>query len=286
MYVDLPEEGGSGGAGVSSLNSLTGALTLVGGTGITITPSGSSITITNSAANDPILNPSASLQVVEDFCIGDYQSGSGEVMSENAWKTIQSGGPSFTCSGTFTPSTNAHPGVLQIEVSAAGTDVGSISTGYFNASTNEFMLVGNGQWQLDIVFNMPVLSNGTNNSELMFGWLDSPPGSASANAIYMQYEIELGTLNWVCGTISSSVSTSVTSSVPVTAGWHHATIIVDATGSNVYYYMDTVLIATITTNIPTAGMPPLIGYRKTLGAAAMYLGIDYINIQKIFTTPR
>lgn len=36
---------GSGGAGVSSLNSLTGALNLVAGTGITITPSGSNITI-------------------------------------------------------------------------------------------------------------------------------------------------------------------------------------------------------------------------------------------------
>lgn len=36
---------GSGGSGVSSLNSLTGALTLVAGSGITITPSGSNITI-------------------------------------------------------------------------------------------------------------------------------------------------------------------------------------------------------------------------------------------------
>lgn len=44
QYVDLPVEGG-GSAGVSSLNSLTGALSLVAGSNITITPSGSSITI-------------------------------------------------------------------------------------------------------------------------------------------------------------------------------------------------------------------------------------------------
>lgn len=43
-YVDLPIEGGAGG-GVSSLNNLTGALTLVAGTGITITPAGSTILI-------------------------------------------------------------------------------------------------------------------------------------------------------------------------------------------------------------------------------------------------
>jgi hypothetical protein len=49
-YIDLPEEGG--GLGVTSLNGLTGALTLVAGSGITITPSGSSLTIaaTNAGA--------------------------------------------------------------------------------------------------------------------------------------------------------------------------------------------------------------------------------------------
>ena len=44
QFVQLPLQGG-GSAGVSSLNSLTGALTLVAGTGISITPSGSNITI-------------------------------------------------------------------------------------------------------------------------------------------------------------------------------------------------------------------------------------------------
>lgn len=43
-YIDLPQSGGSG-SGVSSLNSLTGALSLVAGSGITITPSGTNITI-------------------------------------------------------------------------------------------------------------------------------------------------------------------------------------------------------------------------------------------------
>lgn len=46
-YVDLPKEGGGTGAGVTSLNSLTGSLTLVAGSNITITPSGSNITISS-----------------------------------------------------------------------------------------------------------------------------------------------------------------------------------------------------------------------------------------------
>jgi hypothetical protein len=49
-YVDLPLEGSGTGAGVSSLNGLTGPITLVGGTGISVTPGGSIITI---AATNP-----------------------------------------------------------------------------------------------------------------------------------------------------------------------------------------------------------------------------------------
>src|SRR5579863_3461070 len=45
-----PSSGGGGVSGVSSLNSLTGDLNLVGGTGITITPSGTNITITATGA--------------------------------------------------------------------------------------------------------------------------------------------------------------------------------------------------------------------------------------------
>jgi hypothetical protein len=52
-YIDLPEEGGAGG-GVSSLNGLSGALTLVAGTGITITPAGSTIEISSTSTGGTV----------------------------------------------------------------------------------------------------------------------------------------------------------------------------------------------------------------------------------------
>lgn len=51
FYASYPFEGsGGGGGGVTSLNSLTGALNIVAGAGISVTPAGSNITITNTGA--------------------------------------------------------------------------------------------------------------------------------------------------------------------------------------------------------------------------------------------
>jgi len=78
---------GGGGGGVTSLNSLTGALTLIGAGGITITPSGSNITITGAGsafANQSLSNltsPTAINQNLLSAANGTLNLGS----SSNMW---------------------------------------------------------------------------------------------------------------------------------------------------------------------------------------------------------
>lgn len=66
FYARYPS---TGGGGVTSLNTLTGALTLVGGTGVTITPSGSTITIdaTGTGANTALSNLTNPTAVNQDL---------------------------------------------------------------------------------------------------------------------------------------------------------------------------------------------------------------------------
>ncbi|CAM6005995.1 unnamed protein product [Sphagnum balticum] len=117
------------------------------------------------------------------------------------------------------------------------------------------------------------------------GFSDTTAWNAGGNRMTLLYEYELSN-NWVLNTFKTGTATQTTSSTAVTTGWHHVKVMCDATGANVYGYVDGVLVATNTTNIPTALVPPMCSYRKTLGSSAMNIGIDYISIKQAFTTAR
>ena len=293
--LSLPFTQLSGSLASTQMPALTGDVTASAGTVATTVVALQGVSVSSTAptsGQDLVYNGTAwspsslsnTFRVIEDFATGDYQS-SGYIASENTWRSIQSGSPAFTTHGGTIPSTSAHPGVLQITISASGTDVGSVASGEYNVETNSFLAVGGGAIQIDTVFDIPVLSDGTNNSEFDFGLIDSQPGSAPTNAIFIQYQRE-SSLNWRCTSEAASTATTTNSSVAVTSGWHHGTITVNAAGTSIAYSMDGVSLCTITTNIPSSPIQYLAGYRKTLGAGAMVVGIDYIEIYKNLTTPR
>lgn len=86
FYSSYPVEGGGSG-GVTTLNSLSGALTLVAGSGITVTPSGSNITIAatggGGGANTALSNLTSPTAINQTLIAG----GGGGILSDTAPQT-------------------------------------------------------------------------------------------------------------------------------------------------------------------------------------------------------
>lgn len=107
------------------------------------------------------------------------------------------------------------------------------------------------------------------------------------NGIYFEIDEALSP-NYRCCCSSGGVTTSVTTSVVVP----HFTLTkfmikINAGASSIEYYINGVLVATITTNIPRTTM---LGYQvyghKNNGTSARSIYIDYIHIKKNFVKSR
>lgn len=90
-YIDLPSSGG-----VVSVNGLTGAITLVAGTNISITPSGQNLTIASTATGN-VTGPMASTA----NAIATWSDTSGTKLNDNSGITIDGSGNIVQTSGSF-----------------------------------------------------------------------------------------------------------------------------------------------------------------------------------------
>lgn len=140
-----PAGSGGGGGGVSSLNSLTGALTLVAGAGITLTPSGSSITIAAPGGSGTVTAVTASSPLFSsggntpNLTIQQATTSQDGYLSSTDWNTFNSKGVGTVTSVTGTGPVVSSGGTTPAISMAAAT--GSVN-GYLAATDfNKFKVV-------------------------------------------------------------------------------------------------------------------------------------------------
>lgn len=141
------------------------------------------------------------------------------------------------------------------------------------------------------------LSDVSNRYFSQIGYFDTNSGITNANGIYFLYDeggvcgSATASANWLCicknggsySIVDSGIAVTTTSSALQTLEIYD-----DGTGTNVKFYINSTLVATITTQIPDTTRVMYIGERivKTTGTTARFLYLDFTIAKEKFNTPR
>jgi hypothetical protein len=230
------------------------------------------------------LSPSQGIYLFDDF-LGS-QAGGINTSYTNVI-SYASGGTAQTAT-TITNRTNQQ-GVILMNTSTSATSVVGYNLG------SQTLFLGGGAIIIENYLCIPTLSTSLERFFTQFGYTNlNNIRNTNAGAFFsydeggQQFFDGQTTPNFKCYT-RNSISTLTITSVPVVAGqWYKLRIEINAALTQVLFYIDNVLVATHTTNIPssTVGMSLACMMQKYVGTTARTMESDYISYREIFTNPR
>jgi hypothetical protein len=209
----------------------------------------------------------------------------------DGWINLASGLGAGVTVANFVSGSN-RPGIAIATTGTTTTGRGGAS--YSDGNVGGGFLIANGELIFETLLMIPTLSNATERFHVFSGIIGNGTNySNPGNAIFFHYDeggaLPNASLNWKCYTINALTRTSTVTSVAVTAGqWYKLKCVINAAATSVAFYIDGVLAATNTTNIP----PATYGYgftsaiTKTAGLTARTTQIDYSAISQTLTTAR
>ncbi len=168
-------------------------------------------------------------------------------------------GAGATCIPITTyPNRTNQQGVLQLGTGTTATGSSNIRLGDNNAGS---IYIGNGEIIMQCFYNVQTLSTITERFYEIIGFMTSG-NFANTNTISFVYDeggvgnYGSASANWKCVTRVSPTTTTTITTVPVVAGkWYVLKIVINSLGNSINFFIDNVLVATHTTNIPTLITP-------------------------------
>ncbi|CAB4125145.1 hypothetical protein UFOVP53_68 [uncultured Caudovirales phage] len=181
-------------------------------------------------------------------------------------------------------------GVARMATAAAANSLCAISLG-----TTTPTLINNSITFIEQRVSFPAIG-GTGANQFAFhgGLLNATtavaPGTNPLNAIGFSYQGNAVTAGNIFGFSSSAtLTTTVDSGVQVVAGiWYKLSMVINAAGTQAYYYVNNAYVGTSSTNMPTAIVtaPQMKVSAGATNAAAKNVDIDFYEISKLFTNSR
>jgi len=159
---------------------------------------------------------------------------------------------------------------LQTGTNAAGGAALSGNIGYLFSSWAGLSFASN--------FRVVTLADGTNSYRIFTGFNSSYDSTTAPTARSAGLFYDNNNVNWQAYTYNSSVGTITDTGVPAVADGSYNTFLTRVNGtSNVQFFINGVLVATNTTNIPSNQVCPQIQIQKTLGATSRNIILDYVR---------
>ena len=204
-----------------------------------------------------------------------------------SYSTFESGIGSNT-SGTGSLATFSNTLITDgTRIGIAELETGSTTTG-FASSFKSCYYVNNGQLIFEMPIQLSALSNGTDTYSINIGFTGSTSTTGANNGIYFNYTNGTNSGKFQCVTNSAGSVTTADSGITVAATtWYNLQVIVNNNATSVGFYINHSLVATITTNIPTAQLLNAGAIiLKSAGTTNVNLFFDFMSVRKDFTTQR
>lgn len=163
------------------------------------------------------------------------------------WGTTNSG--IGTINTAVAPPDTGSCGVMQS--STGTTNIGYAGINYRSAIS---MFTGSGGELISISkIRLPVLSVAAQGFDIRVGFGDSiSPTDHTDSCGYFEYSHDTNGGNWVISTANNATRTKTNTTVaPVANQWIYLKTVTNSSGTQTDFYIDNVLVGSITTNIPT-----------------------------------
>jgi hypothetical protein len=190
--------------------------------------------------------------------------------------------------GTYTDGTV--DGVISHKCGTTNTGGAQILT-FRNSSSAATRYIGGGQTIFETRIQIPAVSDGTDRFQITFGLAATALNIAALTTqtfIGFLYVDNVNSGQWTGVCCDGTQATTTGGSVVAINTWYRLTVVVNAAGTSVSFYVNgTLLGSPVTTHIPTAtAMQLMAQIVKTAGTNDRTMDNDYIRYQKDFTTPR
>lgn len=188
-------------------------------------------------------------------------------------------------SGTYGIGTSANAlGVSQLDTGTTATGRRTLSTGLSSLVTTKARM------RLGVRFALEQLSSVTQTFTSYIGFIDNSATGDMGNGAYFKYTDGVNAGKWQCVTAQGSTRTANDSGITADTNYHAFTIEMNEAGTSVAFYIDGVLVQTITTNIPNGTLAQAFGYgwkmEKSVGTTQVNQSVDWYYYEQERTNAR